>query len=264
MADYGQKIEELIEKKLRERLEALAKEREAAQAESAAAREGIERERETEIRGAFSDYAQAVDPYGVGAEKTADRGLWGSGVNQTAQVGYYNAYQNALAAIREKAQASQDKLAAADREREAGFGEDESKIRSDAYTALLEELQTRREREDKAAEQERAYAFKEAEAARDQANRDRSYALSASKASSKTQETASSEAAAGDGGDYPEGGTESEKFNWYYRRLLTLRNRLNDGDAIPGILLHEARTLLGRAQKELTGGSFEKLRDLYR
>lgn len=264
MADYGQKIEELIEKKLRERLEALAKEREAARAESEAAREGIERERETEIRGAFSDYAQAVDPYGVGAEKTADRGLWGSGVNQTAQVGYYNAYQNALAAIREKAQASQDKLTAAEQEREAEWNEADTKARTDAYTALLEELQTRREREDKAAEQERAYAFKEAEAVRDQANRDRSYALSVSKASSKVQESASSEAAADDGGDYPEGGTESEKFSWYYRRLLTLRNRLNDGDAIPGILLHEARTLLGRAQKELTGGSFEKLRDLYR
>ena len=87
--------------------------------------------------------------------------------------------------------------------------------------------------------------------------------ITASKASSKAQESASSEAA-DDGGEYPEGGTEQEKFGWYYRRLLTLRNRLNDGDAIPGILLHEARTLLGRAQKELTGGSFEKLRDLYR
>ena len=46
----------------------------------------------------------------AGAEKTAVRGLWGSGVNQTAQVGYYIAYQNALAAIREKARAAQDKL----------------------------------------------------------------------------------------------------------------------------------------------------------
>ena len=47
-----------------------------------------------EQRGAYVDWKQATDPFGVNAEKMAANGLSGSGYSETSKVRMYQAYQN--------------------------------------------------------------------------------------------------------------------------------------------------------------------------
>ncbi len=54
-----------------------------------------------EQTGAYTDYQAMINPYGVNAEKIADMGLTGSGYSESAQVRFYNQYQNRVATARE-------------------------------------------------------------------------------------------------------------------------------------------------------------------
>lgn len=61
-----------------------------------------------EQSGAYKDYQDQVDPYGVNAEKMASAGLDGSGYAESSQVRMYNQYQARVTAARESFQRSID------------------------------------------------------------------------------------------------------------------------------------------------------------
>lgn len=61
-----------------------------------------------EQSGAYKDYQEQVDPYGVNAEKMASAGLTGTGYAESSQVRMYNQYQARLTAARESFQRSID------------------------------------------------------------------------------------------------------------------------------------------------------------
>jgi hypothetical protein len=54
-----------------------------------------------EQSGAYKDWQKQINPYGANAEAMAAQGLHHSGVSESAQVAYYNTYQNRVATARE-------------------------------------------------------------------------------------------------------------------------------------------------------------------
>lgn len=60
-------------------------------------KEEARKAKETEDKKALNDYTAFINPYGYQAENMASRGLNGSGVSETSQLGGFNTYQNRLA-----------------------------------------------------------------------------------------------------------------------------------------------------------------------
>lgn len=54
-----------------------------------------------EQKGAYQDYQEVINPYGVTAEKLAEQGLNNSGYSKTVAINAYNTYQNRYASARE-------------------------------------------------------------------------------------------------------------------------------------------------------------------
>lgn len=59
----------------------------------------VEAEKQNATRGAYVDYANNINPYGVQSELAYGSGLGGAGKGETAQANYYNTYQNRLGEI---------------------------------------------------------------------------------------------------------------------------------------------------------------------
>ncbi len=59
-------------------------------------KEEARKAKEVEEKKARNDYAEFINPYGYQNESLAERGLLNSGVSETSQLGGYNAYQNRL------------------------------------------------------------------------------------------------------------------------------------------------------------------------
>ena len=64
-------------------------------------KEKAERDYLKEQKGAYTDYANQTNKYGVNAEKMAAQGLLGSGYQESSKVSMYNAYQNRVAVARQ-------------------------------------------------------------------------------------------------------------------------------------------------------------------
>lgn len=64
-----------------------------------AQKQQTEADKQTAYRGAYSDYAKNINPYGVQTESAYASGLGGAGKGETAQANYYNTYQNQLGTI---------------------------------------------------------------------------------------------------------------------------------------------------------------------
>lgn len=54
-----------------------------------------------EQKGAYADYQEAINPYGVNAEKLASQGLQNSGYSESVKTSMYNTYQNRYMSARE-------------------------------------------------------------------------------------------------------------------------------------------------------------------
>lgn len=67
-------------------------------------KERAERDYQKEQRGAYSDYQNQTNPYGVQAEQMASNGLNNTGYSETSRTSMYNAYQNRVATARQTLQ----------------------------------------------------------------------------------------------------------------------------------------------------------------
>lgn len=67
-------------------------------------KERTERDYQREQRGAYSDYQNQINPYGVQAEQMASNGLNNTGYSESSRTSMYNAYQNRVATARQSLQ----------------------------------------------------------------------------------------------------------------------------------------------------------------
>lgn len=63
-----------------------------------------ERDYQREQRGAYTDYQNQINPYGVQAEQMASNGLNNSGYSESSRTSMYNAYQNRVSTARQTLQ----------------------------------------------------------------------------------------------------------------------------------------------------------------
>ena len=91
--------------------EAYEKQKEAQNAQTQATidqintqKERTERDYQREQRGAYSDYQNQINPYGVQAEQMASNGLNNTGYSESSRTSMYNAYQNRVATARQSLQ----------------------------------------------------------------------------------------------------------------------------------------------------------------
>lgn len=238
--DYEKIIDELIEKKLQAALAELDKKREQTTAAYAQKKESAKAEREDLTRGAYADYAKNIDPTGIASEKMAARGLKDSGKTETAKVGYYNVYQNMLAAIRNKTDEELQSLSEQEQKALTALDEADTKARDNAYTLLMEE-QIRRQ-----------------EAAAKQAEADRQYQLKVAAQEAKKTSTAKTEVVG-----YPVNGTEKEKYNWLKRELSALAWSVSpDEDNPRNRILAQSKKYLDLAYRDLSTTYYSKLLDI--
>lgn len=247
--DYEKMIDELIEKKLAAALAALDKQREQAAAAYENKRKSAKAEGESRTRGAYADYAKNVDPTGYNAEVMAAMGLDKSGKTETAKVGYFNVYQNALAAIRNKTDEQLAALSEQERKELAALDEADTKARDNAYTVLLEE-QIRRQ-----------------EQAQEQAEADRKYELELAKLEQKKKTASKTTVTPTKTEDvivgYPTGGTEKEKYKWLRTQLEFLVNNVApDEDNPRPRILATSKKYLDLAFRDLPNDLYFELLDL--
>ncbi len=236
--DYEKIIDELIEKKLQAALAELDKKREQTTAAYAQKKESAKAEREDLTRGAYADYAKNIDPTGIASEKMAARGLKDSGKTETAKVGYYNVYQNMLAAIRNKTDEELKNLSEQEQKALTALDEADTKARDNAYTLLMEENIRRQEAAAKKAEADRQYQLKLASASKKSSN-------------NKTETTVSG---------YPVNGTEKEKYKWLEKQLKSLAWSLIPGEDNPrNRILAQSQKYLDLAYRDLDTDSYSKL-----
>ncbi len=176
-------------------------------------KEEARKAKEVEEKKARNDYAEFINPYGYQNESLAERGLLNSGVSETSQLGGYNAYQNRLSSANK---VLQDALTQYDNDiNEARVNNDVAKAqnalaklqsqmqfaenyynnksnitqnRLNANQSLDSEYNSRYQNELDRQESIRQYneqmEFQRQQAAQDQANWEREYALSQAKNSS--------------------------------------------------------------------------------
>ena len=108
MIDSTQKYYDNINSTLQQSYE---KQKEAQDAQTQATvdqintqKERAERDYQKEQRGAYTDYQNQVNPYGVQAEQMASNGLNNSGYSESSRVSMYNSYQNRVATARQSLQ----------------------------------------------------------------------------------------------------------------------------------------------------------------
>lgn len=88
--DYGQQQADIQQQKTDQTLAEIEQEKQKT-----------ERDYTKEQKGAYADYVNQTDAYGVNAEKMAAAGLTGSGYEESSNVRMYNAYQNRVAVARQ-------------------------------------------------------------------------------------------------------------------------------------------------------------------
>ncbi len=258
MSNYEKTIDALIDEKLKAALEQLEKQRAQTAAAYDAKRSAAKAEEQTLTRGAYADYAKNIDPTGYNAEALAAMGLGKSGKSETAKVGYYNVYQNALADIR--SQTAEELATLSEQEQKAltALDEADTKARDNAYTMLLEEAIRREKAEREQAEADRQYQLKVAA----QALKEKQAAAkssSSTKSSSPAQKTTTKQTVTG----YPAGGTDNEKYKWLKTQLEFLAWSVEPGEDNPrSRILASAQKYLDLAHAELSDEQYLKLLDI--
>ena len=171
MANYYEEIDKTLKKQIEEALVSIDAQEKAALARLSQRRAQAHSSYLSGTAGAYSDYAHAVDPYGVNNENLYSSGLGNSGKSETAKAAYYNAYTSLLGSLRDT---YSDELTELDLQ-EHELGANNLALRTDAnaqaYNKLLDELIRRQEAEEEAerfeyekAVDERDYNFKVAQA----------------------------------------------------------------------------------------------------
>ena len=250
--NYEELIDQLIEQKLKAALAALEKQRTAEKEGYAQKRQAAALEGEKLIRGAYGDYRNAADPTGVNAEALAAKGLSKSGKSETAKVGYFNVYQNALAAIRDKTDEQLAALSEQERKALAALDEADTKARDNAYTLLLEEQVRRQEQEREQAQADREYELelKKLES--------KSTAKATSSQTAKTEETALEKALG-----YPTQGNATTKYKWLKTQLEFLVNNVSpDEDNPRPRIIESAKKYLELAKRDLSVDKYYELMEL--
>ncbi len=253
MTDYTKIIDELIDKKLKAALEQLEKQREQTASAYDAKRSAAKAEEQALTRGAYADYAKNIDPTGYNAEALAAMGLGKSGKSETAKVGYYNVYQNALAGIRSKTAEELADLSEQEQKALAALDEADTKARDNAYTLLLEEQVRREKAEREQEEADRQYQLKLAA----QALKEKQ----AAKSSSSTKRTTTTKTQTVTG--YPVSGTANEKYKWLKTQLEYLAWSVAPGEDNPRErILASAQKYLDLAHADLSDEQYLKLLDI--
>lgn len=285
---YSEQYERMLREQLEKALDGIDM-RERAQRERYEAQSArIEAARQEAMRGAYSDYAHNIDPYGIQAQARYADGLAGSGKSETALAAYYNTYQNALAQANSlKAQQEtdlrldlEDALAQNEAER--------TNVRTRAYNNILSELIRREQTQYDREKDERDYAlrvaqdkrdsdFRIAQAKQEQENWQKEYefklATAAAAAAAKSGGSAGagkSSARAGSGGSG--GGTAAakksgtggrvsdEEFEKLYNAMNSLRWSLLPGESNPTPRIREWQNAYLQAfAAELTAEQYRKL-----
>lgn len=119
------------------------------------------------LSGAYSDYAAAVNPYGVNNENLYSGGIGNSGKSETAKAAYYNAYTELIGSLKDTYSKEITEIGLNEEDMRAKMLGLRTDVNTDAYNKLLEELIRRQnlEREDSRFEyekqqDERDYNFK--------------------------------------------------------------------------------------------------------
>ncbi len=241
MTDYQKTIDELIDKKLKAALAAIQQQREQTTAAYEAKKSQAKAEEQTLTRGAYADYAKNIDPTGYNAEALAAMGLGKSGKSETAKVGYYNVYQNALAAIRSQTDEELANLSEQEQKALTALAEADTKAKDNAYTLLLEE-QVRREK-----------------AAAEKAEADRQYQLKLAAQTNKKTKEKTDTAING----YPVSGTAKQKFEWLKTQLEFLAYNVVPGEDNPAPRIRaSAQKYLDLAHKDLDDEYYLQLLDI--
>lgn len=188
MANYYDKIDEILKKQIEEALVSID-----AQEKAALARLGQRREQAystylSGAAGAYSDYAHAVNPYGVNNENLYSSGLGNSGKSETARASYYNAYTELLGNLRNTYSDELTELNLEEKDQNARFSDLRTQANTQAYNKLLDELIRRQEAqveserfEYEKSVDERDYNFKVAQAQYEKEKDERDYQYKLSK-----------------------------------------------------------------------------------
>ena len=100
----------------------------------------VEAKRQSEYKGAYTDYRKEANPYGYNAEVLASRGIDKSGKSETAAANFYNSYQNRLGSIdsgtREQLSALDTQAAGLNAEAEASKAAARAQLGQNAAAAL--------------------------------------------------------------------------------------------------------------------------------
>ena len=186
---YSEQYEQMLREQLEQALDSIDRQEQAQINRYDTELARVEAARQNALRGAYADYANNINPYGIQAEAAYANGLRGAGKSETALANYYNTYQNMLAQIHslKDEQASDlrldldDALAQNEANRTAARG--------DAYNSILNERSRREESEYNRAQDEREYAFRLAQAQQEQENWQKEFELklaAAQKSSAKS------------------------------------------------------------------------------
>lgn len=191
---------------------------------------------EKEQRGAYTDYQKATNQYGVNAEQLAAQGLQGTGYSESTRTSMYNTYQNRYMAARESynkailnydnsikeaqlannAQLAQIAYETLQKQLELslqGFQyknqlllqkQEAVNAQKDRYYQRYKDVLSQINTENSMAEQIRQYneslAFQKQQAAQQQANWEKEYALAQASAARSSSSSSSSRSSGGSGG----------------------------------------------------------------
>ncbi len=140
MANYYEQIDETIKKQVEEALLSIAAQEKAAKSRLEAQREQALSGLNLGLAGAYSDYAHAVNPYGINNENLYSSGLGGSGKSETAKAQYYGAYTALLGSLKDTYSKEITELGLQEGELEAQMLGLRTDVHSRAYNKMLDEL----------------------------------------------------------------------------------------------------------------------------
>ncbi len=171
MANYYDEIDKTLKKQIEEALVSIDAQEKAALARLEQRRAQAQSSYYAGTAGAYSDYAHAVNPFGVNNENLYSAGLGNSGKSETAKASYYNAYTSLLGNLKDTYSNEITELNLEEQELGANTQALRTQANSNAYNKLLDELVRRQEAETEAERfeyqkeiNERDYNFKVAQA----------------------------------------------------------------------------------------------------
>lgn len=262
---YSEQYEQMLREQLEQALDSIDRQEQAQINRYDTELARVEAARQNALRGAYADYANNINPYGIQAEAAYANGLRGAGKSETALANYYNTYQNMLAQIHslKDEQASDlrldldDALAQNEASRTAARG--------DAYNSILNERIRREESEYNRAQDEREYAFRLAQAQQEQENWQKEFELklaAAQKSSAKSGGSGSGRSASAAQSSVTDGagGMDEQQFEELYNTMNSLRWSVLPGESNPTPRIREWQSsYLQSFSKYLSPAQYQQL-----